>query len=229
MIVDRRSAVRTILLQHRWVVLACIVIAAGAEVLNDFVDLNRPVFSFAAVGLLGTVLSISLVFRVNEAYARWWEARTLWGVIVNESRSWARQVLSLVSDGADPELHATSTRLIYRQIAYVNALRLRLREQTDPEALGPFLPSKDLADLAGSANAPTQILQQQACDLAALRSAGAIDAIAMHRFDTTLSLLTDAQGGCERIKTTIFPESVTFIARIFVWGIVVLIPASFLE
>ena len=116
MIVKGNTAALPLLLEQRWLVLACIAIAAGAEALNDYVDLNRPVFSFAAVALLGTALSISLVFRVNEAYARWWEARTLWGAIVNESRSWARQILGLVPDGVDPELETIWRRLIYRQI-----------------------------------------------------------------------------------------------------------------
>jgi putative membrane protein len=44
------------------------------------------------VSLLGSVISILVVFRNTTSYSRWWEARTLWGVIVNNSRSWGRQV-----------------------------------------------------------------------------------------------------------------------------------------
>ena len=46
------------------------------------------------VSLLGSALGIFLGFRTNSAYGRWWEARILWGGLINHSRSWARQVVS---------------------------------------------------------------------------------------------------------------------------------------
>src|SRR4051812_26258701 len=50
------------------------------------------------VSLLGAALGIILGFRTNSAYNRWWEARILWGGLVNSSRSLARQILSFTSD-----------------------------------------------------------------------------------------------------------------------------------
>jgi putative membrane protein len=43
--------------------------------------------------ILGTALSFFIGFNNNQAYGRWWEARKIWGALVNDSRSWARQVL----------------------------------------------------------------------------------------------------------------------------------------
>ena len=43
------------------------------------------------MSLFGSALIIYLGFRNTTAYARWWEARTLWGAIVNHSRSLARE------------------------------------------------------------------------------------------------------------------------------------------
>ncbi|WP_117149924.1 bestrophin family protein [Pseudomonas coronafaciens] len=48
--------------------------------------------------LLGSALVVLTSFRNSSAYNRWWEARTLWGAMVNSSRSFARQVLTLVED-----------------------------------------------------------------------------------------------------------------------------------
>ncbi|MBW1762550.1 MAG: hypothetical protein JRJ64_13810, partial [Deltaproteobacteria bacterium] len=48
--------------------------------------LETDVFSATAVGLIATVVGIFIVFRFNEAYQRWWEARILWGALVNDSR-----------------------------------------------------------------------------------------------------------------------------------------------
>ena len=48
------------------------------------------------LGLVGAALSIFLAFRTNSAYNRWWEARSLWGSLVNSSRTLARQAKTLI-------------------------------------------------------------------------------------------------------------------------------------
>ena len=70
-------------------------------------------------------------FRNKSAYGRWWEARTLWGAVVNNSRSWARQVLTcdaaVTRAVTDAELKEMQRRMVYLQIACVHALRQHLR------------------------------------------------------------------------------------------------------
>ena len=51
--------------------------------------------------LLGSALVVLVSFRNSSAYNRWWEARTLWGALVNGSRSFARQTLTLIDDPDD--------------------------------------------------------------------------------------------------------------------------------
>ncbi len=96
MIVARGSNFFWLLRDNAARIVAVVAITAVTELANNHLDLDRPTFSQAAVSLLVTALSIFLVFRVNEAYRRWWEARMLWGSIVNDSRSFCRQVLSLL-------------------------------------------------------------------------------------------------------------------------------------
>jgi ion channel-forming bestrophin family protein len=48
--------------------------------------------------LVGTVIALFVGFTVSASYQRWWEARTLWGQVVNSSRTLARQALVLVDD-----------------------------------------------------------------------------------------------------------------------------------
>jgi putative membrane protein len=48
------------------------------------------------VTILAATLGILLSFRNNSGYDRWWEARTLWGGVVNASRTFARQLLTLL-------------------------------------------------------------------------------------------------------------------------------------
>ena len=70
-------------------------------------------------------------FKNNQAYDRVWEARKIWGAIVNSSRAWGSYVKGFVSDQFNPgigenELLATKTRLIHRHIAWLYALRSQL-------------------------------------------------------------------------------------------------------
>src|SRR5687768_3513437 len=46
--------------------------------------------------VLGTALAFFIGFNNNQAYDRWWEGRKIWGSLVNDSRSWARNLLSFV-------------------------------------------------------------------------------------------------------------------------------------
>ena len=220
---------RSLLWAHRWSVLGVVLLMTGVEVANDYVDFEQPVYAMAAAGLLVTTLSIALVFRVNEAYARWWEARALWGEIVNESRSWARQVLSWGITDGEAEPGPERRQLVLRQIAYVNALRLRLRGQQDLAALSDFLPSSELEELATHPNPPARLLMRQAREIAQLRSEGLLDAAGQHRLDTTLSALTSSQGGCERIKHTAFPDRVRFFTRYSAWLMAGIVPLLALD
>src|SRR6195952_2636083 len=69
--------------------------------------------------LIGSALVLFLSVRNNVAYARWWEARTLWGAVTNNARSFSRQMAALI--GSAPDL----TRAM---VAYAHALRGALHE-----------------------------------------------------------------------------------------------------
>jgi len=95
------------------------------------------------LSLFGSAIGVIVAFRNQSAYGRWWEARILWGSIVNNSRSWARQVttgmLSLKGDDA-AELKEMQRRMVHLQIAYVHALRQHLRGVEPWTVLAPLLP-----------------------------------------------------------------------------------------
>ena len=217
------------LLRARWsLILVVLAILFLVEVANDYIRLDRAAFSLAAVGLLVTALSIFLVFRVNEAYARWWEARGLWGRLVNSSRSFARQATTLIiaksnDEAAQREEPALRRELVYRQIAFVNALRLSLRRQDRWDELAPFLGDEERERLAQAVNKPTQILQRQGERIAEVRAAGLLSEIGQLQMDRTLSVLHDVQGACERIKTTPFPDKVAYVTWLIAWIMAVMV------
>ena len=84
------------------------------------------------VSLIGTAVAFYLGFKNNSAYDRMWEARKIWGSIVNSSRAWGSSVKSYVSnqftsqDVSTDELRAIHQRLVYRHIAWLYALRSQL-------------------------------------------------------------------------------------------------------
>ena len=197
--------------------------------------LQATVFSSSAVSMLATVVGIFLVFRFDNAYQRWWEARKLWGQLVNNSRTFARQARTLISpvrikgDCSEAELVTLRKTLIYRQIAFVNSLRMHLRDELDPAQLAPFIDEAELALVEGKDNIPRELLNLQAAALAELFGGSVEETIVLSQFDVTLTAITDTQGGCERINNTVFPDMVSYISKYFVWGMAVLIPAVFLK
>ena len=70
-----------------WAALVSVAHVAGAEWLA---------FPALPISVVAATLGILLSFRNNSAYDRWWEARTLWGGVVNQSRTFARQLLTFL-------------------------------------------------------------------------------------------------------------------------------------
>ena len=219
------------LLRRYWVLVPAVVgILIAVEVANDYVRFDRPAFSFATIGLLVSALSIFLAFRINESYNRWWEARKLWGALISESRSFARKVVTLVgrsAESADSEkVLALRRELIYRQLAYLNALRMTLREPADWEELSDFLDAEEMQQLLKSGDKPVWLLQKQAERLADAYQQGWIPDMGMNQFDRTFGALHLAQGGCERIRYTTVPEHVSYLTRWIAWMMAIVVPIA---
>jgi len=200
-----------------------------------FLGFQATVFSASAVSMLATVVGIFLVFRFDNAYQRWWEARKLWGQLVNSSRTFARQVCTLLSperiqdDYSMKELAALHKNLIYRQIAFANALRMHLRNEEDTSQLEPFLDEAELALMLNKDNIPCELLNLQAAALAELLGDSTGETMLLMQLNDTLTAITDTQGACERINNTVFPDMVSHISKYFVWGVALIIPAVFLK
>ena len=64
------------------------------------------------LSMIGGAISVFLAFRNNSAYDRWWEARSLWGGLVNSARTFARQVLTLVDEAEDGDEIASRRALV---------------------------------------------------------------------------------------------------------------------
>jgi len=171
------------------------------------------------VALYGSAIGVILGFRNNSCYSRWWEGRTLWGAIVNNSRSWARQVTTVmrpVAEAEAGELKTMQQQMVNHQIAFVHALRLHLRRLAPWEELQPFLSDADLNALRSQQNVPLALQQQMGMMLRECQSKGWIDLAQWRAMDGTLDDLADAQGGTERIKVTPMPKQYDYFPQLFV-------------
>ena len=179
--------------------------------------------------LFGSAIGIIVAFRNQSSYARWCEARTLWGAVINNSRSWARQVTTVMmplSDGEAGELKVVQRRLVYQQIAYAYALRQHLRGLEPWELLKPLLSQQELSGLRDQRNVPLAIQQQMSTLLRQCQLRGWIDFAHWRTLDTNLDDLVDAQGGTERIKNTPMPKQYDYFPQLFVQMYSVMLPLA---
>lgn len=186
------------------------------------------------VAILGTALAIILGFRNSSAYDRWWEARKIWGGIVNESRTFTRQALTIVDpQNVPPELEEQCKRVVRYQIAWVNALRLQLREQNDREIwdaeVGIYLRKKDYEFIMTKTNKVTQIAMLNGYAIKELNAHETMDTFSYIQMDDTLTRITDLQGRAERIKGTPLPRPYDYYTLAFLNTFILFFPFAFVE
>ena len=135
MIVFKRIPLSFLIRINKWYLLYIVLISTVTWYLSVILDFHSPTVLLPSMAVFGTVLSLFLAFRTNEAYNRWWEARQLWGDMINASRVFGKEVLTLITNRntrlEGVGLESFRKKLIYRHIAYINALRLHLRRQDE--------------------------------------------------------------------------------------------------
>src|SRR5262245_30469696 len=164
------------------------------------------------LSMIGGALSVFLAFRNNSAYDRWWEARALWGSLVNTARTFARQVLTMVDEDPGEDVRDDDGVLISRrslvelQIAYVHVLRCHLRRQNPFPELERTLDGRVVDYLRRQRNVPAAMLLVKGRILRRLYDDGRLDAFRFTAIDRSLTDLCNVQGACERIKNTPLPR-----------------------
>lgn len=103
------------------------------------------------IALLGTAVAFLIGFQSNAAYGRIWEARMIWGAIVNSSRTFEMKVKAMVNNKftdnpvSEEELKAIRKTLIYRHIAWLTALRYAMREIKPWEEFYHYISNREFA------------------------------------------------------------------------------------
>jgi putative membrane protein len=164
--------------------------------------------------LIGLALAVFLGFRNNAAYDRYWEGRKLWADLAYRSRSFARQVQTMlhfeapaqIADRNDPR-----TRLVLRTIAFAHALRHQLR-CSDPSAdMARFLSAEEAREFQASRLGTDYLLRRNGHDLGGFLRARQLDAPVAADMDASLTALASVAAGCERIRNTPIPFPYTLL------------------
>lgn len=203
--------------------LALTLLATVVTVLHGELFRLKISLTFVPFTLIGLALAIFLGFRNGASYDRYWEARKLWGSLLNDTRTLARQVMTL------PEPAQDARPFVHGLIAFVHALRHQLRGTDAGPDLVRWLSAEQAAALAGARFKPAMILLHLARWLQALRRDGHIDPLLAQAMERPLAGLTDSLGGCERIAGNPLPYTYGVIIHRTVYFYCFLLPFGLVD
>lgn len=194
-------------------------------VLQYFLDITLHL-PWQPISIIGIAVAFYLGFKNNSSYDRTWEARKIWGSIVNNSRSFASSVLSFVRGENEK---ATQQKLIYYHLAWLITLRHQLRLSKEWEHikdrlsiyspqvcndydamwkhdLGKYLSAQQLEEYSKYSNRATQILNLLNQELQLAYEQNLINDFKHVELQKLIVSFYADQGKSERIKTFPFPR-----------------------
>ena len=203
-----------------------VIYSAIVITLLRFLDLTFTI-PWQPVSVIGIAVAFYLGFKNNSSYDRTWEARKIYGGIVNNSRTLGAAVISFVQGKNDK---AVKKELIYRHLAWLTALRHQLRlgrtwehsenrlnglysptvcEDYDHklfDELKQYLPQEEIDKITNTSNRATQILKTQSERFQALKDQDYFDDFRHIAFHDLIANAYTGQGKAERIKNFPFPR-----------------------
>ena len=203
---------------------------------------------WTVVALLGTATAFIVGFKNLQTYNRTWEARQIWGDLISGSRAWGMMSRDFF-DNAEK-----SKELVYRHLAWLTALRYRLREHRAWEAtsrahnaeylryysipemqtaleteLAKYLPDVELTQILAAVNKPTQIMGLQSKSIKGLLASQAIGLTQFVDMQRSIKDFLLQQGRCERIKDFPYPRQFATINSFFIKLFYFLLPFGLLR
>ncbi len=209
------------------------------------------------ISLIGIGVAFYLGFKNNSSYERLWEARKIWGGIVNASRSFTVMARDFVLDPAITDDHPEDTshitrRLVHRHVAWLHCLTYDLRKLKTWEhqkasdhklrdrlgtvhssdiydQLRPYLSDSDYDYIISKGNRSSHLLSLQSSDMMALRQEGTIEHFRHLEMQSMITEFYALQGKSERIKNFPFPRQYSAANHIFVSIFIFLLPFAMMD
>jgi putative membrane protein len=226
-----------------------VLISTIPTALYEWLDMRWLAIPWVPIAIVGTAAAFAVGFKNTQTYNRLWEARQIWGSIVNCSRTIGIMTMDFID--TDKAVHQ---RIIYRHFAWLTALRFQLREPKQweysdriynkefrrfysvPEwqsnlgnELEKYLSPEELQYILTKKNRATQLISLQSKHFSELHQKGRIASLNFIELENALSQLYDHQGRCERIKNFPYPKQFASINFYFVWLLVIMLPLGMLN
>ena len=187
--------------------------------MDQYGFLSKISIPIAITGVFGTAVALLLGFRTNQAYERWWEARIIWGAIVNDSRTLIRQTISFY-DRLDEQYIYNVQERANRQIVWCYALGESLRNLPFSPKVAGYIKFEDISDQ----NVPNAILVKHSQALTDARNERIVNEFQQIQLDSTITRLCDSMGKCERIKNTVFPKAHSLLIHLIIYVFATMLP-----
>lgn len=176
--------------------------------------------------LMGTALAFFIGFNNNQAYSRWWEARIVWGGLINESRNLSRDLIAFLNpDGKDHRGKTASEiahEMIRRHLGFILLFKNALRKTEGGDHL-KYLTDEELKTISTVSNKYNAIMNMQARQLADLYRQGLIDGYQFRTLSAAITNINNDMGRAERINNTVFPPTYIYFTELFIYLLVVLV------
>ncbi|MGB3187613.1 MAG: bestrophin family ion channel [Ornithinimicrobium sp.] len=186
-----------------------LVMGGAAAILVPIPDVIQMDNSEAVLSVLGIAASIFIGFRNTTAYNRWWEARTLWGAVINDCRAMHNSLAAV--DTGSMAMAAVLDRMRRRQVRYAWKLASEMRRISPPEGVTE-LTGEDPPEATA-----TDLMHLQAQDVQKLSAGGYIDYQARVMLMAVNTALVSSQGGLERIRNQPIPVHYDVFIRLLAW------------
>jgi ion channel-forming bestrophin family protein len=213
-----------------------VVVAVVVVALQQATDTTKLAVPFAPIGTFGAAMAIFVAFRNNASYGRWWEARTVWANIHNNSRILARQLVASADNaiaagtgGSAEDVLAYRRELVLRVVAFAHALRLELRETSEWDTLRPLLPSHDFEGLIAANGRSNLVLQQLGVRIKDGVRCGIVGQFDPISLEPNLAALNSWAAASERIKHTPTPRQYDYFTRLAIAIFSTLLPFGLLS
>ncbi len=168
----------------------------------------------------GLIMGLILVFRVNAGYDRWWEARKLWGNVVNQCRNLTIILVNYTNQGAQDWIFKITNMI--SALPYM--MKDNLREHKHLQYLCHLIDIENIKQLNESNHRPIMLASMIAQELQIARNTHGLDSFAFLHAQEHIEHIIDAQGACERILKTPMPFVMAVKSRRFILIFLLMLP-----
>jgi putative membrane protein len=217
MLINTKIPVSYLFNKVKYEIFYVLIIGTSVHYITTHFENIIPVMPIAVPAFIGTAISVILSFKLSQSYDRWWEARKIWGSIVNDSRSFVLQLQSFVARENKKEVK----EIAFRHIAWCYSLGQSLRDLDPTENLANFISKEDIGEIEKQSNKPLALLQLNTLQILELKEKKAMSIFSQIQLNNTLVNFSNAMGMAERIKNTVFPVTYRIFLHFFIYIFIV--------